>query len=34
MATEYTPEELVARTFFMTMVGIGLFIGIVFLYIL
>ena len=34
MATEYTPEELVARGFFMTIVGIALFIGIVFLYIL
>ncbi len=34
MATEYTPEELVGRTFLITVVGIGLFIGIVVLYIL
>ena len=34
MANEYTPEELVGRAFLVTMVGIGLFIGIVFLYIL
>ncbi|GEM_PF-2122783 len=34
MANEYTPEELVARGFLITVVGIGLFIGIVFLYVL
>jgi len=34
MATEYTPEELAARGFLITVVGIGLFIGIVFLYVL
>jgi hypothetical protein len=34
MAKEYTPEELVGRTFFITMVGIGLFIACVFLFVL
>jgi hypothetical protein len=34
MAKEYTPEGLVGRTFFITMVGIGLFIAAVFLYVL
>ena len=34
MATEYTPEELVARGFFITVVGIGLFIACVFIFIL
>ena len=34
MAKEYTPEELVGRTFFISMVGIGLFIASVFIFIL
>ena len=34
MANEYTPEELVGRGFFITVVGIGLFIGIVVIYVL
>lgn len=34
MAKEYTPEELVTRTFRITMAGVGLFIACVFLFIL
>ncbi len=32
MAKEYTPEELVNKTFWITMVGVGLFIVVVFLF--
>ncbi len=34
MAKEYTPEGLAGRTFLLSMLGIGLFIAIVFLFIL
>jgi hypothetical protein len=34
MAKAYTSEELASRTFVITMVGIGLFIAAVFLFIL
>jgi hypothetical protein len=34
MAKSYTSEDLVSRTFVITMVGIGLFIAAVFLFIL
>ena len=34
MAKEYTSEELVGRTFAVTMIGVGLFILAVFLFIL
>ena len=34
MAKEYTPEELVGRSFLISMVGIGLFIASVFIYVL
>ena len=34
MAKAYTSEELVSRAFVITMVGIGLFIAAVFLFIL
>ena len=34
MAKEYTPEDLVGRTFVLTMVGVGLFIAAVFLFVL
>jgi hypothetical protein len=34
MGKNYTAEELVGRTFFITMVGVGLFIATVFLFIL
>ncbi len=34
MAKEYTSEELVGRTFVITMTGVGLFILAVFLFIL
>ena len=34
MAKEYTPEALAGRAFLISMVGIGLFIAAVFLFIL
>ncbi len=34
MAKEYTPEGLVGRVFAISMVGIGLFIACVFLFVL
>jgi len=34
MAKSYTPDQLVSRTFLLTMVGIGLWIAAVFLFIL
>ena len=34
MAKAYTPEDLVFRTFAITMAGIGLFIGVVVVFIL
>jgi len=34
MAKDYTPEELVNRTFGITVAGIGLFVAAVFLFIL
>jgi hypothetical protein len=34
MAKEYNSEELVSRTFFFAMVGVGLFVMVVFLFIL
>jgi hypothetical protein len=34
MAKDYTAEELAAKTFFISMVGVGLFIASVFLFIL
>jgi hypothetical protein len=34
MAKDYSPEELVTRTFGLTMAGVGLFIAAVFLFIL
>lgn len=34
MGKEYSAEELVGRTFVITMVGVGLFIAAVFLFIL
>ncbi len=34
MAKEYTSEELVGRAFLVTMIGVGLFIAAVFLFIL
>ncbi len=34
MGKKYTAEELVGKTFFITMVGLGLFIAAVFLFIL
>ncbi len=34
MGKNYTAEELVGRTFFITMIGAGLFITTVFLFIL
>ncbi len=34
MAKEFTPEELVGLTFFISMVGIGLFLASVFIFIL
>ncbi len=34
MAKAYTPEELVTRTFAISMIGISAFIAIVFLFIL
>ena len=34
MAKEYSPEELVGRTFWITMVGVGLFIAAVFVFVL
>jgi hypothetical protein len=34
MGKEYTAEELVGRTFFITMISVGLFIAAVFLFIL
>ena len=34
MAKEYTPEELAGRSFLISMVGIGLFIASVFIYVL
>ncbi len=34
MAKEYTPEDLVGRAFLISMIGIGLFIAAVFLFIL
>ncbi len=34
MAKEFTPEDLVGRAFLISMIGIGLFIVAVFLYVL
>jgi hypothetical protein len=34
MAKEYSPEELVTRTFMITMIGIALFIASVFVFII
>jgi hypothetical protein len=34
MGKDYTAEELVGKTFFISMVGVGLFIASVFLFIL
>jgi len=34
MAKEYTAEELAHKTFLITMVGVGLFIAAVFLFVL
>ncbi len=34
MAKEYTAEELVAKMFLITMVGVGVFVAAVFLFIL
>lgn len=34
MARSYTPDELVTRTFLLTIVGIGLWIAAVFLFVL
>lgn len=34
MAKEYEPEDLATRTFLISMVGIGIFIAVVFLFIL
>jgi hypothetical protein len=34
MGKQFSAEELVGRTFFITMVGVGLFIAAVFLFIL
>ena len=34
MAKEYTPEDLVFRTFMISILGIGAFIAVVFLFIL
>ena len=34
MAKEYTPEDLATRTFVISMAGVGLFIAVVFLFIL
>ena len=34
MAKEYTPEDLVWRTFLISILGIGAFIAVVFLFIL
>jgi len=34
MGKEYTSDELVGKTFYITMVGVGLFIASVFLFIL
>jgi len=34
MAKAYTPEDLIFRTFAITMTGIGLFIAVVFIFIL
>ena len=34
MASEFSAEELAARTFVITMVGVGLFIAAVFVFIL
>ena len=34
MGKEYSSEELVGKTFYITMVGVGLFIAAVFLFIL
>ncbi len=34
MAKEYTSDELVGKTFFITMICVGLFIAAVFLFIL
>ncbi len=34
MAKEYTPEELAGRVFAISMVGIGLFIACIFLFVL
>ena len=34
MGKQYTAEELVGKTFYITMVGVGLFIAAVFLFLL